>query len=401
MNPSTQGWIKKYLTQQYVNEKKHIAQPNIVFYDLLKRTGFLYGISFSLVNNSTTSRVVFTQEEMTKVNLLDAFFNTFLNNFKSTAFEALPHIKNFYTTIQQTKSTSFLADILSKNDIASEVESILSTRVQNTTLTVKKDTASFFSYTLLYIDIITYEAFCEGYNYCKELYEVLEEVIISLCFKALQAKKVKTKYDLSILTLFQESIGTVANNAMAVQILIESVPIQIRSKEVFKKYIIDLCCLAMYDDRALETSEIKFLHQLCQKLAIPHSTVDEVVKEIEVFSNTNEVDIHLFQYSNPVKQLYKQTSTTVKTLIVRNKDRLLLELNESKELVLLLGQATLRDLDPIEKKKVRSQLLDICKTIPSLTIFLLPGGALLLPLLVKFIPKLLPSAFDDNRIEKK
>ncbi|RZN76658.1 MAG: hypothetical protein EVB12_06305, partial [Winogradskyella sp.] len=39
------------------------------------------------------------------------------------------------------------------------------------------------------------------------------------------------------------------------------------------------------------------------------------------------------------------------------------------------------------------------KSIPSLAIFMLPGGMLLLPLFVKFIPKLLPSAFDENRIE--
>ena len=52
-----------------------------------------------------------------------------------------------------------------------------------------------------------------------------------------------------------------------------------------------------------------------------------------------------------------------------------------------------------EQKKVQDQLLDVFKSIPSLAIFILPGGALLLPLVVKFIPKLLPSAFDDNRIE--
>ncbi|MGK0296186.1 MAG: hypothetical protein ACI884_002363, partial [Ulvibacter sp.] len=66
----------------------------------------------------------------------------------------------------------------------------------------------------------------------------------------------------------------------------------------------------------------------------------------------------------------------------------------------LLGQSALRDLNAEEKTKVKEQLLDICKTIPSLTIFLLPGGTLLLPLLVKFIPKLLPSSFQDNRIDK-
>jgi len=65
--------------------------------------------------------------------------------------------------------------------------------------------------------------------------------------------------------------------------------------------------------------------------------------------------------------------------------------------MVLLGQSTLRDLSKEEKKQVKKQLLDICKTIPSLTIFILPGGSLLLPLLVKFIPQLLPSAFNENK----
>ena len=66
----------------------------------------------------------------------------------------------------------------------------------------------------------------------------------------------------------------------------------------------------------------------------------------------------------------------------------------------LLTQSTMRDLSEEEHKKVNDQLLDIFKSIPSLAIFMLPGGALLLPLVIKFIPKLLPSAFDDNRVDE-
>ncbi len=66
---------------------------------------------------------------------------------------------------------------------------------------------------------------------------------------------------------------------------------------------------------------------------------------------------------------------------------------------MLLGQSTYRDLNKAEKKQVKAQLLDICKSIPSLAIFMLPGGGVLLPLLIKFIPELLPSAFNDNRID--
>ena len=86
-------------------------------------------------------------------------------------------------------------------------------------------------------------------------------------------------------------------------------------------------------------------------------------------------------------------------LIKRNSKKLTQELLESKELLILLTQSTVRDLTKDEQKKVQDQLLDVFKSIPSLAIFILPGGALLLPLVVKFIPKLLPSAFDDNRIE--
>ena len=93
------------------------------------------------------------------------------------------------------------------------------------------------------------------------------------------------------------------------------------------------------------------------------------------------------------------TTKTVKILILRNKKRLLQELSESKGLVLLLSQSTFRDLSKNEKKRVKTQLLSICKTVPSLAIFMLPGGGVLLPLLVKFIPELLPTAFNDNRLD--
>jgi hypothetical protein len=52
-----------------------------------------------------------------------------------------------------------------------------------------------------------------------------------------------------------------------------------------------------------------------------------------------------------------------------------------------------------EKEKIKIQLLDICKAIPAFTVFMLPGGALLLPLLIKLIPDILPSAFREDSNE--
>jgi len=89
------------------------------------------------------------------------------------------------------------------------------------------------------------------------------------------------------------------------------------------------------------------------------------------------------------------TKQEITDLLQKNKNSLVQELRESKELVVLLTVFTTRKLNDEEKGKVKEQLLDICKSIPAFTVFMLPGGALLLPLLIKAIPKLLPSAFRE------
>ncbi|WP_272148669.1 LETM1 domain-containing protein [Tenacibaculum aiptasiae] len=97
------------------------------------------------------------------------------------------------------------------------------------------------------------------------------------------------------------------------------------------------------------------------------------------------------------------TVDEIKEAIQKNKKRLAKELQESKELVFLIKKSITTNLSEEEKVKVKEQMLDICKAIPAFTVFMLPGGALLLPLLIKFIPDILPSAFrgDDESSEEE
>ena len=90
------------------------------------------------------------------------------------------------------------------------------------------------------------------------------------------------------------------------------------------------------------------------------------------------------------------TVDEIRLLLQKNKKRLDQELRQSKEAVRLIKKATYSSLNAEEKEKIKIQLLDICKAIPALAVFLLPGGALLLPLLIKLIPDILPSAFQDQ-----
>lgn len=91
----------------------------------------------------------------------------------------------------------------------------------------------------------------------------------------------------------------------------------------------------------------------------------------------------------------------IKALLLRNKLRLYQELSQSKEAMRLIKKSTHAKLNEEEKEKIKIHLIDICKTIPALTVFLLPGGTLLLPLLIKLIPDILPSAFRDDPTKEK
>ncbi|MDG1041033.1 MAG: LETM1 domain-containing protein [Polaribacter sp.] len=93
------------------------------------------------------------------------------------------------------------------------------------------------------------------------------------------------------------------------------------------------------------------------------------------------------------------TLQDIKVSIYKNKKRLGKEIQESKELFFLLKKSTHKKLTSEEKKKVKEQLLDICKSVPALAVFLLPGGAILLPLLIKLIPDILPSSFREDSID--
>ena len=94
-----------------------------------------------------------------------------------------------------------------------------------------------------------------------------------------------------------------------------------------------------------------------------------------------------------------QTIDEIKGLLHKNKLRLYQELSQSKEAMYLIKKSTHTTLTEEEKLKVKTQLLDICKGIPALAVFMLPGGTLLLPLLLKLIPDILPSAFKEDPTE--
>ncbi|MDX1462436.1 MAG: LETM1-related biofilm-associated protein [Marinirhabdus sp.] len=396
MNPSASGWIPKYIAtwNDISNQNPSATAP--IAYETVRNIGFIYGVSTASFLSPLPTKLKLSFDEYTKINLFHLLVDTFYQHTSNAnAKEAVRSILAFYKTIEKGKQGFFNQfSIYGKSH--SRLERILSVRIHDSNSLLKRNFTTLLTYAFLYVDVLAYRVFLNEQGDARKFVTDFEAIVMQACFDAVQSKQKKNKYDRLLIELFEANVWEF-NTKKAHTLFVDS--IQKMTLEQ-RKYILDLSCLAIWDDHTMDASEQQYIMKLCETLQLPDDEVSEVIATVINITQKNSVSVKLFEYAHPVSQFYKQATKTVKTLIVRNKSRLLTELEESGELLVLLGKSTTRELSKAEKTKVREQLIDICKTIPSLTIFLLPGGTLLLPLLIKFIPKLLPSAFDDNRIEK-
>jgi hypothetical protein len=275
------------------------------------------------------------------------------------------------------------------------LEKIIDTRVQTNIDIISKNFSHIVTNALLFIDVLAFRQYLIHGAIPEKYLKKIEEAVISVVSLALKIKSNKSYYDDLLIKLFEASVRYSKFSKISAQNL-EELNLDYFSHELEKYYLIDMAGMALWSDGKIENEEIYFLHKLAEIIKISDEFVNQSIKNTDEFITKHQKEIPYFNYSNPVKHFYDQTTQSVITLITRNKNRLVKEIIQSKELMLLLAYSTRRDLNEKEKKKVKKQLLDICKTIPSLTIFLLPGGSLLLPILIKFIPTLLPSAFNEN-----
>lgn len=393
INPSAIGWIDKFFS------KYSLPIPSLNtskdFYCRTRLTGFIYGHVIRIDSHEDLMIKGWTSEEISKVallNSLNSIFQLETKNYDSTAF--IEKILAFYNLLSPQGFSIFKKLLPSESD-SQKLEKIINERVQTNDNMVSKNFSHIVTNALLFVDVLAFQHFLRKGELSKNYIQKIEEIILSLVSLALMSKLHKTHYDDLLIKLFESSVRYTKFSGIRIDSL-DKIPLEFLQTNLEKYYIMDLAGMALWSDKQLEKEETAFLYELGRTLSLEKSYILESLTAIDNFITIHKSEIPYFNYSNPIKHFYDQSTQAVINLIKRNKKRLQKELSESKELVVLLAYSTQRELEAEEKKKMKKQLLDICKTIPSLTIFLLPGGSILLPILIKFIPQILPSSFNEN-----
>jgi hypothetical protein len=394
INPSAPGWIAKYFTKQKLSEQA-VAMSADSFYQKIRKTGFIYGHIVSFETATPIKTEGWVQNELPKVALLSTLYSIYGITTQDTKPENfIEKALSFYNEMNP-QGFNLFKKVLPTGAPSLNLEKMIDDRVQTNIDIISKNFSNIVTNALLFIDILAFRQYLIHGTIPEKYLKKIEETVLSIVSLALKTKSKKTNYDDLLIKLFEASVRYSKFSTVSVQNL-EELQLTYFKSDLEKYYMIDMAGMAMWSDGKIENEEAYFLHKLAEILGLSDDFVSDSIADTNHFITANKKEIPYFNYSNPVKNFYDQTTQSVITLISRNKNRLVKEIIQSKELVLLLAYSTRRDLDEKEKKKVKKQLLDICKTIPSLTIFLLPGGSLLLPILIKFIPKLLPSAFNEN-----
>ncbi len=395
MNPSSSGWIDKfgYLVKDQVDSYKDFKD----LYGGLKKTGFVYGINLKIPRFITPEHRL-SEDEKAKINLLAALYFTFRFVEKNPDFDAfLNKVFLFYQDLGFNQ-ISFLSKLFTGKKTSDQLEKLLDSRVYLEDNVISKTFNSIITNSLLYIDVLAFKRYLKNDDAIKEYAENLEFIAMNIIYHSLNSKE-KNKNDDKLAHLFEASLTYIDSTAQAYDgSYRENILNNFSPSE--NHYFLDIASLTIWEDESVNYLESQYIHGIGKDLGFNPKEISRALEEIESFFEKNSKIIPFLKDHNLAIKFYESMSRVVKKLIIRNSKRLQKELSDSKELVALISKSTVKDLSPAEKKKVQSQLLDIFKSIPSLAIFMLPGGAVLLPIFIKLIPKLLPSSFDDNRVDK-
>lgn len=334
-----------------------------------------------------------TQDENAKLNLLYSLYATYQLTNPIVRFDYfLASVFNFYKELE-VGHISFLQKILGGKKTSSQLEKLIDSRIYIEDNVLSKTFNSVITNSLLFVDVLTYKHYLDGHQELRLFARDLEFVAINITSQALSSKK-KNPSDERLRELFRSSITFMEEQDAEPDSRYRTM-LKDYKGTVSARYFMDVACLTVWEDGNLEYRESDFVFRIGEKLGLEQDAIRTALDEVTVFFATHAQELTVLHNG----RFYDGMNQVVKKLIRRNSKRLQKELTQSRELMYLLSKSTVRELTESEKEKVQEQLKDIFKSIPSLAIFLLPGGAVLLPMFISLVPRLLPSSFDENRFD--
>ena len=428
MRPNNKGWIKNYadFLEDVILKLKYgdqLIETSIGmefdknFYKLIQPTGLMYGHPLQAPGKYNIKMKHWDEGEKLSFILFDSFIhNSFLiresgyqNNMKDLVYDSVKELIEYYQASYpqiNIKQKNFFGKKKSEILMA---ESLIQSRIKVKSGINNNFWAGFFHNSLLFLDVYFYGVWLRKKDGIISVddFEIKQEKlrlsILKIIAMAAQADNSLDYEEKKLYKFFLQSAGlSFSAEKEAMEYLTEKFDIDdVEFPEIdswlIRKYLLELAILTVWSDREVKEMEKEFLKKLGKKLRFTDQELESSLLAIESFVITNWEQVHFLQSRHNFHILRDRFTNRVGKVLIKNKKAVEKELKESKELMALLKKATKHNLSEEEKVKVRAQLIDVLKTIPTFVIIALPFTFITLPVLIKMLPPgAFPSAFSDD-----
>ncbi|MEJ6492334.1 MAG: LETM1-related biofilm-associated protein [Flavobacteriales bacterium] len=412
--PGSKGWINKYFDLERRNEfslefsvPKGLTRKEYVHLRFL-RSGIVFGFPVKRIFANELKDSKWTQNEKLKVLLFESLLLIYLMENSEEPLDPekfKASLLSFYAE-HNASGLSKVFGLFMKETPDERLENILTQRLSvKSKLIEGQYWLGYLSNTFVYLDIVLYRNFLKNRKETLSNYNELANNALVAITMAAYSDDIITDQEKAMFKVFLSSANLKDSEERVAKLrfkhgasLADFSEIA-KSNVLFRRFLIDITALTIFVNQERLPEEIQFFNEMCDFLDVPKKEVHNAMTMIENFVLQNSSQMSLLSSRSSYEKLYGSVSKRWIKVLSRNSDKLALELKESKELVQLIRKSTSDELSKEEKELVKSQFMDIVKSMPALAIFMLPGGALLLPLILKIIPDLVPSAFRDNELD--
>jgi len=418
-SPSAKNWIDKYFS--YVKNGDIIIAESIdlnggsneqndeIIHFFANNSGLTFGSPLRLIFSEELNFNL-TKEEKLKVLLFEALILVYIQE-SDTPFnpdDFIACLCRFYTPDKVNNNYPWLSMFYSQKP-KNALERLFTKRVEiKSTVIDSNFWLNHLSNSFVYLDVIMFSAYlrgeAKGFQSYSESYAL--QILQAIVF-ATKLDGVIDKVEIRLIKYFISSAGISEKTEGIIDDLISNKNAKItdcdfqKSNKLFSYYVFDMATFMLETTHQTYTNEHAYHLELGKLLNLGEQERESSISQCKAFIIESSQNIELLTKSSETKLVYSNLSKRYRKILGRGKDQFLEEIKESKELMTLVKKSTHTELTSKEKEIVKAQFKDILKTMPSIAIFLIPGGSLLLPFILKLVPDMMPSAFKSNEIEEK
>lgn len=414
LSPGSKNWIPKFfqllekgvisLDQELIQN----AEADLTHF-VSHRTGLVYGNAIHLLFSNQLDTSKYTSDEKLKLLLFETLLFTYLRKNQGV-FDKDAFLDNLLTFYGDTKEGGVFAwfDRVFTGKTNLNIEEILAQRIQvKSTFFGANYWLNHLSNAFVFLDVVLYRAFLDGqiHSFTRHYESYASSLMNGVIYAAYTDNNAEDKEQRVLWHFLASTELNKASKARFENRILTGVTLRVVKKEcvldtLLSKFTLELGLFLIQGTHPLSDSELKKLKALGHALDLSDRDIQESREMCNAYMLQNQTELLTMQSESETGFVFKSFSQRWIRILGRNKDKLIQEMRESKELMALIQKSTKEELSAEEKEQVRTQFLDLLKSMPSLALFLLPGGSLLLPLILKLVPELMPSAFKVNEIEK-